>query len=207
MRPLVLAALGVATLFAAVAPAMADARIPLKDGAYSQSASQCAAMRRGDSDGAPYSVEKGGRMISGPEQACVVATVRRVRPNRYHVQTDCREFDEVYHLSFFLDALSPQRFRRDGEEFRWCLELDADGVMILEQEETSSPSRTSVEKPSDKALIDYWAEQNEACRGGPGNVPETDRACERRQAASDELARRQLCYKPYKGMMDWVRCR
>lgn len=207
MRSLVLVALGVATLFAAVAPTMADTRIPLKDGAYSQSASQCAAMRRGDSDGAPYSVEKSGRMISGPEQACLIASLRPVRPNRYHVQTDCREFDDLYRQSFFLDVLSPERFRLDGEEYRWCVPLDSDGVMIIEPQRAPPTPTILAQKLSNKALIDYWANEDEGCRGGPGDAPETYEACGRRQTASDELTRRKLCYKPHKGTMDWVRCR
>lgn len=184
--------------------ASADGQVPLRDGLYAHSAEHCAAMRDGDFDMAPYSVEKNGRLISGPEEACVVASIKRIRANRYHVQTDCREYDEISQRSFILDTPNQELFRIEGEEYLWCVPVDAKGIAVLDKKQFNP---ASLKKMSNRALIDFWARQNAGCRGGHGNDPETYRACGRRQDASEELTRRKLCYRSTKAGLDWVRCR
>ncbi|NSZ00935.1 hypothetical protein G6M70_12800 [Agrobacterium tumefaciens] len=58
-------------------------------------------------------------------------------------------------------------------------------------------------------LISQWAEQNSACRGGSGDLPETNVACERREAISDKLQTVGWCYGregEYGYQMRWHVC-
>ena len=152
-------------------------------------------------------MEKGGRLISGMEQACVVASIKTIRPNRYHVQTDCREFDEIYQQSFILDAPSRELFRIEGDEYLWCLDVDGSGVAVLPARQPKPSLADDLKRLSNAELAHYWGDQNEGCRGGPGDAPETQEACGRREIAADELARRKFCYRAVKGAWDWLPCR
>lgn len=183
----------------------ADPRVPLRDGLYFTSADMCLGFKKGEVDGAAYDVDKGGRLISGPETACVVASIKTIRPNRYLVVTDCREVDEVSQQTFILDAPSREKFRMEGEEYTWCVGPPEPAAQ--KSPKPSAPPANTLQKLPNKALIDYWADQNEGCRGGAGDDPQTDRACGRRTEAVHELERRGLCYKAVRGQMDWVRCR
>lgn len=183
----------------------ADPRVPLRDGLYFSSPDMCLGFKKGEVDGAHYNVDNGGRGISGLETACVVASIRKVRPNRHLVETDCREFDEVFQETFFLDTPSREKFRIEGEEYTWCVGPPKRSVPKMP--EASTPAAAALQKLSNRALIDYWADQEEGCRGGFGNDPATDRACAHRAGASDELKRRGLCFRKVKIGMDWVRCR
>ena len=58
-------------------------------------------------------------------------------------------------------------------------------------------------------LISQWAEQNSACRGGSGDLSETDVACQRREAISDKLQAVGWCYGregEYGYQMRWHAC-
>lgn len=182
-----------------------DPRVPLRDGLYFTSADMCLGFKKGEVDGAAYDVDKGGRLISGPETACVVASIKTIRPNRFLVVTDCREVDEFSQQTFILDAPSREKFRVEGEEYTWC--VGPPEAVAQKPPKPSALPTNALHKLSNKALIDFWADQNEGCRGGAGDDPQTDRACGRRSEAVDELKRRGLCYKAVRGQMDWGRCR
>jgi hypothetical protein len=183
----------------------ADPRVPLRDGLYFNSADMCVGFKKGEVDFAAYDVDKGGRLISGPGNACVVASIKTIRRNRYLVVTDCREIDEVSQQTFILDAPSREKFRMEGEEYTWC--VGPPEAAAQKPPKPSTPLANALQKLSNNALIDYWADQNEGCRGAAGDDPQTGRACGRRTDAADELERRGLCYKAARGQMDWVRCR
>lgn len=183
----------------------ADPRVPLRDGLYFTSPDMCLGFKKGEVDGAAYDVDKGGRLISGPETACVVASIKTIRPNRYLVVTDCREFNEVSQQTFILDTPSREKFRMEGEEYTWC--VGSSEPAAQKPPKPNTPPANALQKLSNKALIDYWADQNVGCRGGFGNDPATMHACDRRSEAVDELEQRGLCYKAVRGQMDWVRCR
>ncbi|CAH1664154.1 hypothetical protein [Chelatococcus sp. HY11] len=183
-----------------VHPVIADDRVPLRDGVYTETPQRCAEFRRGELDFAPYEVDKGGKQFQGPETACVVAMIKMVRPpHRYHVETTCREFGETFTQSFILDVPTRERFSLEGEDYQWCIPL----ASTMQKAPAAPPLRGM----ASKALIDYWADQNDACRGGSGDDPATDKACSRRANAADELKKRGLCYRSVKGGQDWVRCR
>lgn len=203
--------------------AAAEQRVPLKDGLYASSAEQCAQMRNGEFDGAPYSVEKAGRLLSGSEEACVIASVKPIRSNRYHVESDCREMDEISQRSFILDIPSRDRFLIEGDEYLWCLDVDDNGLAVSHPSEPGTTSAQAsvpptaaksihaapapLKKLSCKALISYWAAREEECRGGSGDDPATDLACNLRSDARTALERRGFCYRKAKVGMDWVPCR
>lgn len=56
--------------------------------------------------------------------------------------------------------------------------------------------------PTARTLTQEWRAAHEACRGGAGDDPKTDQACDRRSNLEDALKRRGMCYRG-----DWVRCR
>lgn len=62
---------------------------------------------------------------------------------------------------------------------------------------------------STDALLRAWAAENDACRGGAGDDPDTDRACKRREAAGNRLRAAGLCYGrtgEFGYQQDWHRC-
>lgn len=70
--------------------------------------------------------------------------------------------------------------------------------------QTSMPAAISTD-----ALLRTRAAENEACRGGAEDDPVTDRACERREAASKRLRAVGFCYgrEGEAGYQtDWHRC-
>lgn len=182
-------------------PVMANDRVPLRDGFYADTAEKCVEFRKGELDLPPYQVDKGGRLFQGPESACVVASITMIRPpNRYHVKTNCREYEETFDQSFILDTPTREKFSLEGDDYMWCGETHG----TLKQ---AAPEPKTTSKRSDQALIDLWADANDDCRGGSGDDPATKKACDRRSKAVSDLQKRGLCYKSVKGGQDWVRCR
>lgn len=205
MRAIMTAVFSLALCSAAsFAQVSADPRVPLRDGVYTDSREACAAFKKSELDLVPYEIEHGGRTLNSYEAACVVASIKTIRPHRYLVETDCREFDEVSQQTFILDAPSREKFRIEGED-TWC--AGPPEAAPQKPSTPSAPPAPALRKLSNKALIDYWADQNEGCRGGFPDDPATERSCRRRTGASDELNRRGLCFKPVRGQMDWARCR
>lgn len=59
------------------------------------------------------------------------------------------------------------------------------------------------------SLLQRWAAENEACRGGSGDLPETDRACADRNVTDAELERAGWCYgenAAYGYQSEWRPC-
>jgi hypothetical protein len=64
----------------------------------------------------------------------------------------------------------------------------------------------SVSHPFDaKPLMNQAEAENELCRGGHGNDPETMQACDRRQQLLSELERRGWCFEE-NAKRHWLRC-
>lgn len=147
---------------ASFAQVSADPRVPLRDGVYTDSREACAAFKKTELDLVPYEIEHGGRTLNSYEAACVVASIKSIRPNRYLVETDCREVDEVSQRTFILDAPSREKFRIEGEEYTWC--AGPPEVAAQTPAKPSAPSAPALRKLSGKTLIDYWAEQDEGCQ-------------------------------------------
>ncbi|MFV0622641.1 hypothetical protein ACBY01_01340 [Sphingomonas sp. ac-8] len=57
-----------------------------------------------------------------------------------------------------------------------------------------SPSPTSTWSAAEQAMIDRWARLNAQCRGGPGDDPATQTACDEREDASKRLVDAGICY-------------
>lgn len=58
-------------------------------------------------------------------------------------------------------------------------------------------------------IISQWQTENQACRGGAGDLPETDKACARRENVGEKLTAVGWCYGragEYGYQMDWHRC-
>lgn len=192
-----------ALLLSSVSIASADQRVPLKDGLYANSPAECAAMRRGESDGARYSVDKGGRMFDGPEQACVIASIKKIRANRYHVQTDCREYDEISQQSFILDVPTSEHFAIEGDDYRWCITTDG----LVAAVDAAMEKQSALSKLTTAQLVNHWAGAEEGCRGGAGDDSKTNMECDRRTVAAQELNRRGHCYRKTRSGMDWISCK
>lgn len=61
-----------------------------------------------------------------------------------------------------------------------------------------------------QGLIDQWRIQNTLCRGGSGDQPDTQRACEKRQEIGRALDNLDWCYGTKDQMayqMQWHQCR
>lgn len=61
-----------------------------------------------------------------------------------------------------------------------------------------------------QALIEQWTAQNSLCRGGSGDKPETQDACEKRQQTGRALDALNWCYGTKTQMayeMEWHPCR
>ncbi|WP_262568854.1 hypothetical protein [Agrobacterium tumefaciens] len=80
------------------------------------------------------------------------------------------------------------------------------GVILSE---TSKVIQTDKDVSQPVRLIAQWAEQNAVCRGGSGDLPETNVACERREAIGDKLEAVGWCYGregEYGYQMRWHAC-
>lgn len=186
---LVLLTLGVATA--------EDQRLPLADGAY-LSEEHCDMAERNELDMIGFQVEKNGRSVSMYESTCLVAVIKSIRSRRYHVEMDCREIVDFHQYQFFLDVISSDHIRVDGEDLFLCTK----GFLSSE----NSDAREEVETND---LVESWADAEEGCRGGFGNDPETYKACERREELVKKLSGMGMCYgKEWQSTseFDWHKC-
>lgn len=185
---LVLLTLGVATA--------EDQRLPLADGAY-LSEEHCDMAERNELDMIGFQVENNGRSVGIYESGCLVATIKSIRQNRYHVELDCQEFGDLYQHQFFLDAISRDRIRVDGEVLFLCKKgFLSDEISI---ENSSSPSD----------LIELWEEATEGCSGGSGDDSKTAEACETRDLLAGQLNSQGLCFGregQSRSQYDWHNC-
>lgn len=63
--------------------------------------------------------------------------------------------------------------------------------------------------PEPHALLDRWAQENEACRGGSGDDPVTEQACAAREITDNELQKAGWCYgenAAYGYQSEWRAC-
>ena len=174
-------------------------------------------LKAGELDMVDLTVENDGRSFGYPEVGCVVASVKKISGSRYAVKGDCREFGELSQIDFFLDVLSKGRLRIEGEEYAAC-DWKLDGKAApkpapsvstavlpsarpnLLKAGTPLPIRDSFAeseptKPTViRKLIDQWGEEEEGCRGGHGDDPETYKACGRREKVVAKLRKAGWCY-------------
>lgn len=87
--------------------------------------------------------------------------------------------------------------------------LAAVSLASVGKQATARPALHPSAPVTTKALLAAWAKQNEACRGGFGSDPNTDRACKAREATGRQLESLGWCYEeisaptPY---YDWRYC-
>lgn len=104
-------------------------------------------------------------------------------------------------------ASSPQRRQTSSGQSEFLLiwnprtgRLDSEsGKVIVKDKGVTIPSR----------IIEQWHDQNEKCRGGSGDQPETQESCDRRETLGKQLAVIGWCYGrngEYGYQMKWHRC-
>ena len=172
------------TILMAAIPVAATAsdRVPIDDGAYLDR-KDCDLAERGELDLVSFTIGKAGREVSFEEAGCLVASVKPVRANRYDIELDCREFEDVYQHRMFLDVMAKDHIRVDGDDRYLCKKG------FLADETSSSDSASSV-----NVLIEKWEGLNENCRGGSGDDPDTMKACDQRSGVSERLEALGYCY-------------
>lgn len=156
-------------------------QLPIGEGAY-LTKEECNMAEQGELDMVGFSVEKDGRAVGMHESGCLVASIKPVRQGRYHVELDCREFEDIYQYQFFLDVISGENIRVEGEDLWLCRK----GFL-------ADIAGDTADRKSDE-LIEKWEEANEDCRGGFGDDPRTAVACARRDQLANELEKRNLCF-------------
>ncbi|TGQ20027.1 MAG: hypothetical protein E5V67_01905 [Mesorhizobium sp.] len=177
--------------------------LPIADGAYMRSADYCEQFRQGKLDFIEFSVSKGGHYYEFPESGCVVATVKLLRTNRYAVDADCMEGGEHSQQSFILDVEGARSVRIDGMKLTSCdvtapTEKKASREVPLpsfsaRRSQGPSPAGAKKATPPTK-LIRQWQVANENCRGGSGDDPQTEKACNARDALARRLEAAKWCY-------------
>ncbi|MEI9429216.1 hypothetical protein [Mesorhizobium sp. Cs1299R1N3] len=198
-------ALPLVALMAGAPIAHASDPLPVGDGAYMMSANACEQFRKGELDSIEFSVSKGGHAYEVPEVGCVVASVRKLRTNRYVVEADCLETGNPFQRSFILDVESEQTIRIDGQQLTACEVKGPTGKLIQRTEhlpgipivpansENGTKAETKRATPPTK-LIRQWEAANENCRGGSGDDPKTLKACGVRDTLAHQLATVKWCY-------------
>lgn len=168
--------------------------LPLQDGAYLRNPEWCEKYFRNDLDFIDFEVEQNGRSFAFIDSGCLVHSVEQVRERRFFVQSDCHGYGERSQVTMMLDVYPNNSIRIDGGELhQFC-------------QRTNVPSKTLQSTSSDtdlKALISQWADANEGCRGGHGDDPATDRACEQRWEFKEKLGQLGYCYANF----DWNPCK
>lgn len=199
--------------------AHASDALPIADGSYMRSANACEQFRKGELDSIEFSVSKAGHAYEVPEVGCVVASVRKLRINRYAVEADCLETGNPFQRSFILDVEGEQTIRIDGEQLTACNAkpptaklsqgTDLPGITIVPANRESGRNAETPTAPSPTRLIRQWQAANENCRGGSGDDPQTEKACNARDALSRQLEAAKWCYGK-KGQSSyqykWHRC-
>lgn len=75
---------------------------------------------------------------------------------------------------------------------------------------TTSVTSASLADQRSDTLIANWIHENTLCRGLPGDDPQSDAACKRRQIFGHELGQLGWCYGKHDQMafqMQWHRCK
>lgn len=176
--------------------AIASDRVPVGDGAYLDR-EDCDRAERGELDLVSFTIGKAGREVSFEEAGCLVASVKPVRANRYDIELDCREFEDVYQHRMFLDVMAKDHIRVDGDDRYLCKKG------FLADETSSSDPASSV-----NVLIEKWEGLNENCRGGSGDDPDTMKACDQRSGVSERLEALGYCYSREENSTEvWRTCK
>ncbi|MGX9117877.1 hypothetical protein ACWTU6_14515 [Mesorhizobium sp. BHbsci] len=193
------------SLIAGAPVANATDALPIAEGAYMRSAKYCEQFRNGELDSIEFSVSTGGHAYEVPEVGCVVASVRKLRTNRYAIEADCLETGNPFQHSFILDVENPRTVRMDGFQLTLCdVKVPPDkpdqgkdhlaGISIVPPTEQHSPKVEATKAIPPTKLIRQWEAANEYCRGGSGDDPQTAMACKARDALSRQLESAKWCY-------------
>lgn len=190
----------VSTVVSLVPPSHAFDQLPIREGTYMRSADHCEKFKSGELDMIDFQIETEGREFGYPEVGCYVATVQQLRPNRYVVEADCLEFgNPPSQRTIVLDLIGARTIRVDGREFVQCdlhaKEMDPENVVMLPplpEKKGAVPKLTRL--ISSEELIEEWDIADEDCRGGSGDDPATQEACELRTALSERLEKAGWCF-------------
>lgn len=188
-------------------PCLSAEQLPIADGVYLRDQEQCVLFEKNELDFVDLEIEKNGRAYSLPEVGCLVASANPVRENRFHVEGDCLEAGDLWQHSFFLDVVSSTNIRMDGEDLMLCQSSDISDSPPLPIARPEPASSTPLSLAQE--LIESWHEENENCRGGSGDDPETQKACDRRGEIGAALDKLNMCYgtnshRAYQ--YEWHRC-
>lgn len=165
-----------------------------------RSVEYCDRFKAGELDMIEFSIETDGREFGFPEVGCYVATVQQLRPNRYVVEADCLEIDNPpSQRTIVLDLVDARTIRVNGREYVQC---DLHAKVMEPQREVVVPSSPTRDVPlpavaprrSSEQLIEEWDMADEDCRGGSGDDPATQEACEQRTALSEQLEKAGWCF-------------
>jgi hypothetical protein len=101
-------------------------------------------------------------------------------------------------------AYSPARRKASNGVATFSLEIDPQRLVI--RRETGSVLRGATADAS--GVIARWGDQNDRCRGGSGDSPETTKACEAREHTGISLQAAGWCYgrRGQYGYQQWHRC-
>lgn len=168
-----------------------ETQLPIAAGAYVRKTASCDDLRAGELEMIDFDLEENRRSFSTGENACVVSTIKPISTSRSKVEADCDEFGETSQMSFMLDKLPNGDIRIDGDDHFYC----------------STVAATAADLETVKTLIDKWGVEEENCRGGSGDDPNTLEACERRSVVTAQLNRLGYCYEgETTASSEWKRC-
>ena len=185
-------------------------KLPLKDGAYLRDPQWCVLYHHNELDFIDFEVGNEGRSFGFIEVGCLVFSVKKVRETRYLVEADCTEAGEVYQKTLFLDVNPDRSLRIDGGELHHFCEPPKNPSRLSKSEINALRAKmygvdpsvySKTEEPDEPAstanlddLISDWHEENEGCRGGSGDDPNTEKACDRRSAIALKIEEIGWCY-------------
>lgn len=166
-------------------------KLPIGDGAYMRSTEYCQRFKAGELDMIEFSIETDGREFGFPEVGCYVATVQQLRPNRYAVEADCLELgNPPSQRTVVLDLVDPRTIQVNGRVYVLC-DLGPTSLATISSE-AAQPVKPSVGSP--RELIEDWELANEDCRGGFGDDPATQKACNLRDVVAEQLEKAGWCF-------------
>jgi hypothetical protein len=168
-----------------------ESRLPIAAGAYVSRQSFCDDLKRGELDMIDFEVDENMRSFSTGENSCVIGSIKKLSETRSVVNADCIEFGNPFQSTFMLDRLPNGDIRIDGDDHFFC----------------TTVATTADDLNTVQILIEQWADEDENCRGGSGDDPNTIDACDRRSGVSARLERLGYCYDgDTTASAEWKRC-
>lgn len=156
-------------------------KLPISDGIYVHNQKDCNLYNKRELEMVPLTIQNNGQEFSFEEGYCIPKIVKKLRGDRYIVDSDCDEFGDKYQAAYIFEKRSKNKVLIDDRELMLC------------KPSSALPFKKALSKKDVQPLIQKWLEQARGCNAS-GDNPATFMACERRHKMLVKLEKNGWCY-------------